>query len=200
MYRTKYDFQNEYTKLKIRNAFLDLYQKKRIEKITVSEICAIAEVHRSTFYRHYDDIYAVLEEIEEVLLKELKQVYAPFQDESVVQISEDSGKKYLQRILYSYKNNRKAILVLLSYHIEETFYQRLRAELYDVMEHYYQSLNREVGRYAPYYIQMGVDMHLSYILKWLEEDDIPIEEFYEFYRNSIVIGYQTIQQASQASK
>lgn len=45
----------------IREAFLDLLKKKPIEKISIGELCEKANIHRSTFYRHYVDIYALMD-------------------------------------------------------------------------------------------------------------------------------------------
>ena len=52
------------TKQLIKNALIDLMEKKTINKITVKEICETADINRSTFYLHYVDQYALLEEIE----------------------------------------------------------------------------------------------------------------------------------------
>lgn len=49
---------------KIFSAYLQLIEEKSIDKITVSEICEIANINRSTFYRHYYDIYDLEEKIE----------------------------------------------------------------------------------------------------------------------------------------
>ena len=50
----------------IRDTFADmLYEKHDIEKIEVTELCRRAEIHRSTFYTHYDDIYQVSEALKE---------------------------------------------------------------------------------------------------------------------------------------
>lgn len=43
-------------------AFLILLEKKDIEYITVTEICKYAEVNRSTFYLHYENIGDLLNE------------------------------------------------------------------------------------------------------------------------------------------
>ncbi|MCR5544862.1 MAG: TetR family transcriptional regulator C-terminal domain-containing protein [Lachnospiraceae bacterium] len=47
------------TENKIKEAFGRLAAKKDIEKITVSDICAEAHLHRTTFYGHYEDINAL---------------------------------------------------------------------------------------------------------------------------------------------
>lgn len=53
----------------IRNTFAMLIsEKKELSKITVSELVKRANINRSTFYSHYDDIYGVAEEYENELI------------------------------------------------------------------------------------------------------------------------------------
>ncbi|MBP2631036.1 MAG: hypothetical protein H6Q70_1664 [Firmicutes bacterium] len=54
-------------------AFWEQYKKMPIEKITVKKITDACEIHRATFYIHYQDVYAVLEEIENSLMNALDQ-------------------------------------------------------------------------------------------------------------------------------
>ncbi len=53
------------TEYAIKMAFLNLIQQKKLDKISVSELAAAADVNRKTFYNHYQDIYQVLGEIED---------------------------------------------------------------------------------------------------------------------------------------
>ncbi len=48
-------------------AAIELMQQTDFGKITVRQICESAHVNRGTFYHHYDNIYAMLGEIEETL-------------------------------------------------------------------------------------------------------------------------------------
>lgn len=48
----------------IRQAFLELLREKRFEKITVTDIVNRADINRSTFYAHYTDVKALIEEIQ----------------------------------------------------------------------------------------------------------------------------------------
>lgn len=48
---------------KIEKTFLQLIQKKNIEEISISMICEIAGLNRSTFYANYIDIYDLAEKI-----------------------------------------------------------------------------------------------------------------------------------------
>ncbi len=59
------------TKTIIRNTFAELLsEKKEINKITVTELVEKANINRSTFYTHYDDIYSVAEDFENELVDE----------------------------------------------------------------------------------------------------------------------------------
>ena len=55
------DLRIEKTERAIKNAFIELRAKKTLEKITVKELCAEACINKSTFYSHYEDIYALSE-------------------------------------------------------------------------------------------------------------------------------------------
>lgn len=72
-----YEHAAKQTKTKIAKAFWELYKKKRIEKITIKDITDACGIHRATFYLHYPDVYAVLEQIKNVLLNELCQTDSP---------------------------------------------------------------------------------------------------------------------------
>ena len=47
----------------IREAFLELLRRKPYEKITVTDIVALADINRSTFYAHYPDVRGLVEEL-----------------------------------------------------------------------------------------------------------------------------------------
>jgi AcrR family transcriptional regulator len=55
----------------LKKSLITLLEQKSIEKITVKEICGVADLNRSTFYAHYKDPYDLLRQIEEELLSEL---------------------------------------------------------------------------------------------------------------------------------
>ncbi len=67
--------KSEQTKLRIMDVYLDLISEKEWDKISVKEICANANITRGTFYLYFNDIYDLLEQIEDPLLQELIQKY-----------------------------------------------------------------------------------------------------------------------------
>ncbi len=59
------------TKRLIKNTFIQmLSEKKEVGKISVSDLVQRAEISRATFYAHFDDIYAVVEEFEREIIDE----------------------------------------------------------------------------------------------------------------------------------
>ena len=69
----KSDARVRYTKRVIREAFLSLLREKPVNKITVKEVCELAELNRATFYAHYSDCFALMESIEQELLADFKE-------------------------------------------------------------------------------------------------------------------------------
>lgn len=59
------------TKIKIKEAFLELYKIKSFQRITVKDICQKAYVARTTFYHYYKNIVEVIEEIEDEVINKL---------------------------------------------------------------------------------------------------------------------------------
>lgn len=68
----KTDVRVRYTRMRIREAFLECLEKKHVSKITVKEICDRAEINRATFYKHYADPFELLQRIEEDELDSLR--------------------------------------------------------------------------------------------------------------------------------
>lgn len=65
------DRRIRYTKQVLKDSLFELMQETPMEKITVKELCARADINRATFYAHYDTLTALLEEIEVEKSREL---------------------------------------------------------------------------------------------------------------------------------
>ena len=55
--------RSERSKAALKSAFLELFQSKEPEEITVVELCQMAGVNRSTFYAHYAYIDMLIREV-----------------------------------------------------------------------------------------------------------------------------------------
>ena len=61
----------EKTRQSICDAFIELRSRKALERITVKELCELAQINKSTFYSHYVDIYDLSEQIEQHIVSDI---------------------------------------------------------------------------------------------------------------------------------
>ncbi len=56
------------------NAFFQSAKKKSIDKVTIKEITDLAGYNRTTFYRYFEDVYALVEYAEDEFLKNTRKI------------------------------------------------------------------------------------------------------------------------------
>ena len=61
---------------KIIKAFVNIIQEKELNEISVSEICKLAHLNRSTFYANYIDIYDLAEKVAYEIESEVVELYS----------------------------------------------------------------------------------------------------------------------------
>ncbi len=66
--KTKYlNHSSEKTRILIKNTFSELLmEEKELNKITVTKLVQRADINRGTFYNHYDNIFAIAKDFEEI--------------------------------------------------------------------------------------------------------------------------------------
>lgn len=57
------DRRTKYTRRVIKETFMELLKSKPYAKISVTELCRLADINRGTFYLHYYDVEDVLDDI-----------------------------------------------------------------------------------------------------------------------------------------
>ena len=67
------------TKRAIKSTLIDALQETPFEKITVTELCRRGKISRITFYTHYDDKYALAEEMSSDYIAEADDYYHKLQ-------------------------------------------------------------------------------------------------------------------------
>ena len=101
MKERKEDRRSKYTRMIIKDTFLELLKEKSYDKINVSQICKNAEITRTTFYLHYSNLDEVFfETLDEALeisknsvkLEENKQIDIFYRYLFYSTMSKDSGK------------------------------------------------------------------------------------------------------------
>jgi AcrR family transcriptional regulator len=78
----KLDARMRYTQMVLKQSLLTLLKKKPINKVTVKEVCELAEVNRATFYAHYTDCFDLKQSMENELLESFEKAlhYVSSQD------------------------------------------------------------------------------------------------------------------------
>ena len=61
---------------KIEKAFINIFQEKEIKEISVSDICKMTGLNRSTFYANFLDVYDLAEKVKERLENDFSEVFS----------------------------------------------------------------------------------------------------------------------------
>ena len=72
---TKNNKRKRESRAKMESVFVELLQTRELGQITVSDICSLAGLNRSTFYANYVDIYALADAVRENLEQNLGELY-----------------------------------------------------------------------------------------------------------------------------
>ncbi|MBQ3855108.1 MAG: TetR/AcrR family transcriptional regulator [Ruminococcus sp.] len=100
------DLRTEKTKRAVINAFLQLRASKPLEKITVKELSALAQINKATFYLHFRDIYDLSETLERDVVRScLEGIEHP---ENVLK----DTRRFIKELEDSFISNEQLIKIL----------------------------------------------------------------------------------------
>lgn len=116
------DHRVRVTKALIREAFTGLIREKPIRSISVRELSERAGINRGTFYTHYEDLYALLAEMEGEILVAIEQALVPLMDHFT---EEADPYEICLHIFRCLKEHAELCGVLLGEHGDEAFVARL---------------------------------------------------------------------------
>ena len=145
----------------IKKTFAELInEKKQLEKITVTELVKRAELTRSTFYTHYDNIYEVAHDYQlqtiELLCSEDLKLH-----------SKQDIIDYFDNIIQCLKDNEETYKLLLSADESLLFLEKLKKiagkKIYDAL----------IDTYKDKYLNLNISFLMNGILM----------EFVKYFRN-----------------
>ena len=164
-----YDNARVNTKKKITEAFWELYKQKSIEKITIKEITLLSQIHRATFYLHYQDIYMVLEEIEKHLIHQLSSL-----DSNVYRNSWDDMNNYARKVSEIFKRDQEYIHYLIIENREPKFASNYKERLKQMLPEIFISEGCSKKAYYAFDIQCAIIVEM--FLRWMDEDNFSVDE------------------------
>lgn len=103
----------ELTRKKLINSFWNLYKEKDISKIRIKNICDNAKYDRTTFYRYFDDIADILNDLEDEIISEIadgiiENINDKKNNKTRFDNFEEFNDKYGEYITVFYKNNNRS--------------------------------------------------------------------------------------------
>ena len=150
------------TKQVLREGLAELLMEKNLQNITVKELTNKADIHRSTFYANFTDIYDLYGQIEDAVVQEISGI---FLDDYAF------NSKALFDILLKYvSDNKQVCRMFLGRNVSPTFYNRLTALFKEAClacwreEYGITDTSQELEYYVHFYLSGG----LAVVGKWVE--------------------------------
>jgi AcrR family transcriptional regulator len=163
--------KTERTKAELQEAFWRLYAKKPIEKITISQVCEAAGYNRGTFYLHYQDIYDILESIEEKVLSGMTKCVEKCMRHLQKEDSKLNRLAAMSDVILYYERNKTYIVVLLGEQGDPSFIVRLKDNLKPLWRTYV--IDDDAVELSEHEIDLLLEYTLSgslfMISRWLQE-------------------------------
>lgn len=115
------------TRKAIRDTFIEMRRTLPIEKIHVRELCRNAMINKSTFYNHYEDIYALENELED---EAIEQFLTNFEEKDCLLTD---PVKFLTNMPPVFDANMEQLLPLFRENMDTAFF-KLEAKLRKIYE------------------------------------------------------------------
>jgi len=149
------------TKKLLKNAILELMETRDLDRITVTDICAAADVNRSTFYAHYEDIYKLLREIENDILVRMPVLPIPYANQP-----DQQGLERLTEFLHFVKDNAQLYRVMFVRRDRGGFFKRAVSAMVEAAKGTGQIEDEFLMRYDCAYRLNGA---IGIIREWIED-------------------------------
>ena len=149
------------TKEAIKQGYLEWILKNN-KMPHVKELAEELNINRGTFYLHYADVYAVLDDLENDTITNIKKIVVDYRNQSLLQL--------IVLIIEHIQTNRAVFQVLLSSKTETHYIQKLIREMKKFVQRspiFSQIEDDEVRDYITTFIFAG---SISVFANWIRED------------------------------
>lgn len=156
------------TKKAFEESLVYLAKDHQLNKISVKELCEVAQLSRNAFYFHYKDINDLIDSIENSLISE------------VADILQDMGKVGFPRNIYAtidgfidlFEARRDTVLMLMDKSFSTSFTERVSKMFSDFNYEYFKQFNGDRSRisYEFFYIYLSGGFY-DVVRYWLDHQD-----------------------------
>lgn len=168
---TKDNQRARLTKLLLKQAYIRIMHEKQPSKITVKEICAGAEVNRSTFYLHYAQPNDILIELEDEAIQQVSDSLRSIGGSSE---APTDARRYLLGFLRYIQRNDELFRTLLAENSDPHFRQKL-FDLAMVMVESSFDIPMETERKKAVY-RFIISGSIDLLAEWIRMDYAPSEQ------------------------
>ena len=164
------------TRERIVGAYLDLIPQKKWDKISVKDLCAHSGITRGTFYQYFNDIYDLMQHIQDSLMQEMTHMYGSLpQHPHIPMNAQIFDEKFNcsppEQLLCWFKcshKNRKAMAVLLDPENGDSYFVKkiktlLREQINEMMDH--DGMPRDSLR--EHFLKIFIELHFLSVRTWL---------------------------------
>ena len=161
----KNDRRVRYTRMVLKESFIDLLVEKDISQISIKELCERADINRATFYSHYTDQYDLMQKIETELFDNISEYLRDFPLTSKTLLPVD----IVEKIFLYIRDNAKLCRLLLSERGNLNFQKKIMHVVYNrnfiaLVRH--ENIQPANAQYLDAFIITGC---IGMIQKWLDE-------------------------------
>lgn len=154
------------TKKLIRQGLTELAKTKNITKITVKELTDLIDINRGTFYLHYNDIFDLVDSLENELYDEFSQII----ESITIDVLKESPIDVLEKCCVFVKRNADVFGMLVGEHGDAQFVYKIGTltndKIYGMFSKIYPKMNLEKYDLAYEYCKYGI---MGLIYAWLSK-------------------------------
>ena len=115
------------TKRLIKDAYIELLAQDPDKRLSITDICKSADINRSTFYMHYEDVNCLIKEIEDELISQIPNVTG------IDSITDDKEFLNMLENTFEYVRSNKTVFNSLLARLDnDSFKKRLIATVLDI--------------------------------------------------------------------
>jgi len=161
----KVDRRISRTKKRLRESLTTLMQEKPVQSITVREIAEMADINRSTFYLHYQDVYDMVTQIQDDMFQDFNDVMMEMPEKP----TEEDMFLLTEEIFTVIQNNADLVFVLLGKNGDTAFVEKLKDLVKErTLNDWSKLIHSREQENFDYYYAFIIAGYIGVIEKWLK--------------------------------
>jgi AcrR family transcriptional regulator len=162
-----------YTKKVLAESLVELLREKSISDVSIKELCARADINRSTFYAHYKDQYGVLQEIEDTVLETFEQIRRKY----ALEPPQKALLRTIEATIDHIAGNVDCLQILLSEQGDIHFQRKLFSLIHEKQIMKFKSDEPVDEITKEYYITFSLNGSIAIVQHWIKNDmNLPKEK------------------------